>query len=93
MRRFALTAAVLAAIAPAAPALADTDFFGRLNVPRAEWKSPSEIADKLRAQGYTVHEIEADDGAYEIEMTDKSGVRIDTHAHPATGELLHGYDD
>lgn len=93
MRRLALTAALLATLAPVAPAFADNDYHSRLNVPRGEWQSPSQIADKLRGQGFTVHEIEADDGAYEVEMTDKAGVRIEAHAHPATGELMHGYDD
>jgi hypothetical protein len=93
MRRLALTAALLAALAPVAPAFADNDYQGRLNVPRAEWQSPTQIADKLRSQGYTVREIEADDGAYEVELTDKGGTRIEAHAHPATGELIYGYDD
>ena len=33
------------------------------------------------------------DWAYEVEMTDKNGVRIEAHVHPETGELLLGYDD
>ena len=48
---------------------------------------------ELGAQGYKVSKIESEDGAYEVEMTDKDGVRIETHVHPATGELLPGYDD
>jgi hypothetical protein len=28
-----------------------------------------------------------------IEMNDKNGVHVDTPVHPATGELLTGYDD
>jgi hypothetical protein len=62
-------------------------------VPKSEWLSASEVAEKLRAKGYNVTEIEVDDGAYEVEMTDKSGTRIDAHVHPATGEVLTGYDD
>jgi hypothetical protein len=37
--------------------------------------------------------IESDDGAYEVEMVDKNGIRIDTHVYPATAEILRGYDD
>ena len=65
----------------------------RLNVPRDQWMSPAQITDKLSAQGYTVREIESDDGAYEVELTGKDGVRVETHVHPATGEIMNGYDD
>lgn len=65
----------------------------RLNVPANEWLSPAEVIEKLSSQGYTVREIEADDGVYEVEMTDKNGVRIESHVHPATAKFLHGYDD
>lgn len=87
--------AVSLAFGAAAPAAAIDDFFkfGRLNVPREQWLSPSQVAEKLTQQGYKVTEIEADDGAYEVEMVDKNGVRIETHVHPATAELLPGYDD
>ena len=31
---------------------------------------------------------------YEVELIDKrNGPRIEAHVHPATGELLLGYDD
>ena len=50
-----------------------------------QWLSPTQIAEKLGAKGYKVVEIEADDGAYEVEMTDKNGVRIESHVHPKTG--------
>jgi hypothetical protein len=82
----------LFAVQPAA-AVDDVFSFNRLNVPRDQWLPPSKIAEKLGEQGYKVYEIEADDGAYEVEMVDKNGVRIETHVHPATGELLPGYDD
>lgn len=86
--KIVLAAAALALGATAA--LADNG--QRLNVPRDQWLSPTQITAKLTDQGYRVTEIESDDGAYEVEMV-KDGVRIETHVHPATGELLHGYDD
>ena len=81
--------------AAATPAWAIEDWISgnRLNVPRDQWLSPTEVVNKLSAQGYKVQEIEADDGAYEVEMVDKNGTRIETHVHPATAELLPGYDD
>jgi hypothetical protein len=65
----------------------------RLNVPRDQWLSPAQISEKLGAQGFKVTEIETDDGAYEVDLVDKNGTRVEAHVHPATGELLVGYDD
>ena len=95
MRNYLILTAVGLSLFAAAPALALDDWSSsnRLNVPRDQWLSPTQIGEKLTAQGYKVHEIEADDGAYEVELVDKNGTRIDTHVHPATGELLPGYDD
>lgn len=94
MRRFALATAVFFSVAAIAPAMADDDGYKtRLNVPREKWLSPSEIGDRLVAQGYRVREIESDDGAYEVKVTDKNGARIEMHVHPETGALLPGYDD
>jgi len=69
------------------------DHHQRLNVPRDQWLSPSQVSEKLAAQGYKVTEIETDDGTYEVDLVDKNGTRIEAHVHPATGELLIGYDD
>jgi len=58
--------------------------------------NPLALRDFLKRmpKGYTVNEIEVDDGAYEVELIDKrNGTRIEAHVHPATGELLLGYDD
>lgn len=95
MRAYLIFAALALCLGTAQPTLALDDFFesGRLNVPRDQWLPPSEIAKKLGEKGYKVHEIEADDGAYEVEMVGKDGMRIEAHVHPATAELLHGYDD
>ncbi|MCC7253890.1 PepSY domain-containing protein [Hyphomicrobium sp.] len=89
-----LFAVSLLSFALAVPALADDDdYVGPLNVPRGEWLSASQAIQKIEAQGYKVHEIEADDGYYEFEGTNSSGVRVDGHAHPATGEVLSTHPD
>lgn len=76
------------------PVLAGDDMvYGRLNVPANEWKSPTAIGEILAGQGYKVHKIESDDGAYEVDMTDKNGVLVEVHVHPSTGDILAGYDD
>ncbi len=91
MKHLFITMIALGTVASAGAALADTT--GRLNVPQGEWQSPSAIADKLRGQGYQVIEIESDDGAYEVELIDGKGVKIEAHVHPSTGEFVYGYDD
>jgi hypothetical protein len=95
MRNYLILPVLALAVAAATPAIAIDDYFksGRLNVPREQWLSPAQLSEKLVAQGYKVTEIEADDGAYEVDLIDKNGTRVETHVHPATGELLVGYDD
>lgn len=88
MKKTILLAAVLGLAA--APAFADTHS-QRLNVPKDQWMTAAQMTEKLSAAGYKVHEIEVDDGAYEVEMT-KDGVKHDVHVHPSTGEILTGYD-
>lgn len=93
MRRIALATAFAATtLGLGTAAMATDDSSKRLNVPAAEWKSEAEVKDRLVSAGYTVREIETDDGAYEVDVIDKDGVRMELHVHPATGELLRGYD-
>jgi hypothetical protein len=96
MRKIAVATAFAAAalgLGFGTGAMATDDNAKRLNVPAAEWKSAAEIKDQLVSAGYRVREIETDDGAYEVDVVDKDGVRMELHVHPATGELLRGYDD
>jgi hypothetical protein len=95
MRKYLIAPAIALTFAGAQPAFAGDDLReqNRVNVPRGEWLSPTQIAEKLGTQGYKVIEIEADDGAYEVEMTDKNGVRVESHVHPKTGELIVGYEN
>jgi len=94
MRSILTVPTLVVALASVQPAFArDDDGSRHLNVPRAQWLSPLEITGKLVDKGYKVREIETDDGAYEVDMVDKNGVRMEVHVHPATGEILVGYDD
>ena len=73
--RLPLLPLIAAAIGLSTAVMAGDDNHGRLNVPAADWKSAAEIKDKLVSAGYTVREIETDDGAYEVDVVDKDGVR------------------
>jgi uncharacterized membrane protein YkoI len=61
--------------------------------PRAEWMSIADLAAKLEAQGYTIREIEVERGAYDVEMTDANGMKVEAWLHPVTGEVLPWGDD
>lgn len=84
-------AAVLLSLA--VPAYADDHHGNRLNIPAERWLSVSDVIQKLKAQGYNVTKVEADDGVYEFDATNADGVRIEGHANPETGQVLPGYDD
>ena len=97
MRSKLILSAILLSAAigiPAAVLAGDDDFrSNRINVPQDKWLSPTQITEKLDQKGYKVTEIETDDGAYEVDLVDKNGTRVEAHVHPATGEMLVGYDD
>jgi hypothetical protein len=62
-------------------------------VPAEDWMPASAVARKLEGQGYTVREIEREDGAYEVEVTDADGVRMEVSLDPRTGDVLRRDDD
>lgn len=59
------------------------------------WMSIGDLAAAVEAQGYTLVEVERDDGVYEVNMLDPQGYRIEAHLDPTTGERLQGprWDD
>jgi hypothetical protein len=81
------TAFTVLALTPffAGAALAD-DRCG--NTPAAEWKSVVEVATIATEAGYTVREVERDDGCYDLKVTDKNGQRFELEIHPRTGEII-----
>ena len=56
----------------------------------AKWMSVGELSAHVEKQGYTLREVERDDGVYEVEMSDDSGKRIEAHLDPVTGDFLNG---
>lgn len=59
------------------------------------WMSIPDLAAKVEAQGYTLLEVERDDGVFEVNMLDGKGYRVEAHLDRATGEPLSGprWDD
>ena len=81
----------------AAPGLAmagDDDGRNRwgIDAPRDQGMSLADVTAKLEAAGYTIREIEIDDGIYEVEGRDANGARIEADVHPVTGEILRRGD-
>lgn len=93
MRKVLMLPVLAAALAAAAPAMADDDYAGGPGVPRDQWLSVPDAIQKLAAQGFKVTEIEADDGTYEFEATNASGARVEGRAHPGTGNVISTHPD
>ncbi|WP_188410979.1 PepSY domain-containing protein [Agaricicola taiwanensis] len=91
-----LTAATLLVLGGlSAPALADDDDDRRCaSVPRGEWLSVAEIANRASAGGYEVLGVESDDGCWEVKAYDRDRRRVEVHYHPATAEMIYqDFDD
>jgi hypothetical protein len=86
-----LAALALAALLPANAVLAEDD---DCRAPRDTWQ-PREAAMQLaKANGWTVEDIEIDDGCYEIEGRDRDGREIEVKLDPATLKVVEmEYED
>jgi len=52
--------------------------------------SPAEITRKVEAAGYTnIHDLEYDDGRWELEATSSAGVAVDVDVDAASGTILN----
>lgn len=71
----------LAAALPAGAALADDD---DCRVPAENWQPREAVMQFAATQGWTVSDLEVDDGCYEIEGRDKDGRRFEAKLDPAT---------
>ena len=84
-----LAAIAFLALAGTGPALADDDRDDdRCRVGNTGWMSIVEVDEKARAAGYTVFEIERDDGCYEIKGTGLDGGWVKLKMHPSTGDVV-----
>lgn len=59
--------------------------------PNADWMSMSEIVAKVEDRGYRVHEVEIDDGLYEVKATDANGMRVEADLDPKTGDPVRDW--
>lgn len=75
----------LALLLPAGAALADDD---DCRVPADQWQPHEAVMKLAETKGWTVSEVEIDDGCYEIEGRDKDGRRFEAKLDPATLEIV-----
>ncbi|MDN2568121.1 PepSY domain-containing protein [Aquibium sp. A9E412] len=92
MRKIIAATAIATLGLTAAPALASDDDY-RCDTPAdATWMPIEEVAAKTQAMGYTLREVERDDGCYEIEATDANGMKVEFKMHPVSGEVVRRGD-
>ena len=58
-----------------------------------DWMSVSALSSQLEAQGYTILEIDRDDGRYEVEMRDTAGVKYEAKINRTTGVIIERQRD
>jgi hypothetical protein len=83
MKKFAIAAALLSAVA--CQAHADEHC---TTEPRDKWISTADMKTKVEQKGMTVQRIETDDGCYEVRATSKAGDRIKLKLHPVTAAVM-----
>ena len=80
-----LTAFAIIALVPAGVALADDD---DCHAPRDQWQPREAAMQVAERNGWTVRDLEIDDGCYEIEGQDSDGRRIEVKLDPATLQVV-----
>lgn len=79
-----LTALAIAIAVPTGAALADDD----CAVPAAEWQSMEAVARLATGKGWTLREIEIDDGCYEVKARTPDGRRFKARLNPKTLDVI-----
>ncbi len=79
-----LTIMAALAVLPATAARADDDCL----VSIADWQPLAAVTQLAEDSGWTVRELEIDDGCYEIEARDAEGRWFEVTIHPATLEVI-----
>jgi hypothetical protein len=88
MRTFITAAAATFVLAAAVPAYASSDD-AYCNVSgRGQQLSSWEISARVTNMGYTIHELERDDGCFKVHATDKSGGRFEIRLDPVSGQIV-----
>ena len=57
-------------------------------IPKAEWRPHTELAEKLKAEGWTIRRMESTPTCYEVYAKDPQGKRIEAFFNPKTFERV-----
>ena len=80
----------LLAVLPASVALAGDD----CRVPQADWQPRQAVLKVAEENGWTVREIDIDDGCYEVEARTREGREIEAKLDPKTLRIVEmDYED
>lgn len=90
MRNTALLTAI-GLLMVATPAFAESEE-GCTKAPREQWLSDAQIKSKLAERGYTITQVEADDGCLEAKGTDKDGRKVELNVDPVTANVVKSED-
>ncbi len=88
MRTNFVAAAALVSMVLAPSAYASSGDMRCTTAPRETWMKIEDLAAKLTGQGYTVREIEFDDGCVEAEVTEGGGARLELYLDPVNGDVV-----
>lgn len=86
----ALPALVILALLPAGIALAEDD---DCRTPRDQWQPREAVMKLAEENGWTIRDIEAEDGCYEVEARDKDGRDFEVKIDPGTLKIVDREDD
>ncbi|MGE4373314.1 MAG: PepSY domain-containing protein [Xanthobacter sp.] len=79
-----------ARVSPATGELLRSRSKGRATQPAdPKWKTVAQIAGLLEKQGYIVRKVETESEGYEVELTDRTGRRLEARVNPMTGDITH----
>lgn len=93
MRKFLIIPALTLARAMTAGLAVAADEDVRVDVPRDQWLTVAQIAEKISAQGFDLREIEVEKSGYEVKFIDRDGKHVEADVHPVTGEILKSKQD
>ncbi len=90
----ALSLATLAPVVSAVPASAGEEDMRCTEVPRAQWKSETDMKALLEKAGYKdIRSIEVKGTCYEVYARDPAGKRTEVYVDPTDGAVKHTGDE
>lgn len=90
-KTYTISALALGAMATATAGLAVSSnawASEKCTVAEADYQPMETLRSELEAKGWTISELELDDGCYEAEAIDENGQEVEAYFNPATFEVV-----